>query len=105
MDTTQAVFHGVFWFYLGAFFGVTLEGRLSDALKTKRLGIRFQVELAGLILCIPFIIMMAFVHSLPLMIVAILMFGFATGVYDSNIYGALAILFARVFTFKKDRID
>lgn len=161
MDTTQAVFHGVFWFYLGAFFGVTLGGRLSDALKAKRPGIRFEVELAGLILCIPFIIMMAFVHSLPLMIVAILMFGFATGVYDSNIYaalfdvinprfravatglfgcggcivgalgpavmgflndaftprvsmaslsviavvGALAILFARVFTFKKDRID
>ena len=161
MDTTQAVFHGVFWFYLGAFFGVTLGGRLSDALKAKRPGIRVEVELAGLILCIPFIIMMAFVHSLPLMIVAILMFGFATGVYDSNIYaalfdvinprfravatglfgcggcivgafgpavmgflndaftprvsmaslsviavvGALAILFARVFTFKKDRID
>ena len=161
MDTTQAVFHGVFWFYLGAFFGVTLGGRLSDALKAKRPGIRFEVELAGLILCIPFIIMMAFVHSLPLMIVAILMFGFATGVYDSNIYaalfdvinprfravatglfgcggcivgalgpavmgflndaftprvsmaslsiiavvGALAILCARVFTFKKDRID
>ena len=89
MDTTQAVFHGVFWFYLGAFVGVTLGGRLSDALKAKRPGIRFEVELVGLILCIPFILMMAFVHSLPLMIVAILMFGFATGVYDSNIYAAL----------------
>ena len=89
MGTTQAVFHGVFWFYLGAFVGVTLGGRLSDALKAKRPGIRFEVELVGLILCIPFILMMAFVHSLPLMIVAILMFGFATGVYDSNIYAAL----------------
>ena len=89
MDTTQAVFHGVFWFYLGAFVGVTLGGRLSDALKAKRPGIRFEVELVGLILCVPFILMMAFVHSLPLMIVAILMFGFATGVYDSNIYAAL----------------
>ena len=89
MGTTQAVFHGVFWFYLGAFVGVTLGGSLSDALKAKRPGIRFEVELVGLILCIPFILMMAFVHSLPLMIVAILMFGFATGVYDSNIYAAL----------------
>lgn len=89
METTQAVFHGVFWFYLGAFFGVTLGGRLSDALKIKRPGIRFEVEFVGLALCIPFILMMAFVHSLPLMIVAILMFGFATGVYDSNIYAAL----------------
>ena len=89
MGTTQAVFHGVFWFYLGAFFGVTLGGRLSDALKIRRPGIRFEVEFVGLALCIPFILMMAFVHSLPLMIVAILMFGFATGVYDSNIYAAL----------------
>ena len=89
METTQAVFHGVFWFYLGAFFGVTLGGRLSDALKIRRPGIRFEVEFVGLALCIPFILMMAFVHSLPLMIVAILMFGFATGVYDSNIYAAL----------------
>ena len=89
MGTTQAVFHGVFWFYLGAFVGVTLGGRLSDALKAKRPGIRFEVEFVGLILCIPFILMMAFVHSLPLMIIAILMFGFATGVYDSNIYAAL----------------
>ena len=89
METTQAVFHGVFWFYLGAFFGVTLGGRLSDALKIRRPGIRFEVEFVGLALCIPFILMMAFVHSLPLMIIAILMFGFATGVYDSNIYAAL----------------
>ena len=89
MGTTQAVFHSVFWFYLGAFFGVTLGGRLSDALKIRRPGIRFEVEFVGLALCIPFILMMAFVHSLPLMIVAILMFGFATGVYDSNIYAAL----------------
>ena len=89
MGTTQAVFHGVFWFYLGAFVGVTLGGRLSDALKIRRPGIRLEVEFVGLALCIPFILMMAFVHSLPLMIVAILMFGFATGVYDSNIYAAL----------------
>ena len=89
METTQAVFHGVFWFYLGAFFGVTLGGRISDVLKPRRPGVRFEVEFVGLALCIPFILMMAYVHSLPLMIVAILMFGFATGVYDSNIYAAL----------------
>ena len=89
MDTTQAVFHGVFWFYLGAFVGVTLGGRISDALKSRRPGIRFEVEFIGLALCIPFILMMAYSQSLIPMIAAILMFGFATGVYDSNIYAAL----------------
>ena len=89
MDTAQAVFHGVFWFYLGAFAGVTLGGRVSDALKARRPGVRFEVELAGIVLCIPFIILMAYAQSLALMIVAITMFGFATGIYDSNIYAAL----------------
>lgn len=32
METAQAVFHGVFWFYAGAFIGVTIGGRLSDKL-------------------------------------------------------------------------
>lgn len=89
MDTTQAVFHGVFWFYLGAFVGVTLGGRISDALKSRRPGVRFEVEFVGLALCIPFILMMAYSQSLIPMIIAILLFGFATGVYDSNIYAAL----------------
>ena len=48
MDTTQAVFHGVFWFYLGAFVGVTIGGRVSDALKARRPGVRFEVELVGI---------------------------------------------------------
>lgn len=89
MDTAQSVFHGVFWFYLGAILGVTLGGRLSDALKIRRPGIRFEVEMVGLALCIPFILVMAYSHSLIVMILAIFFFGFATGVYDSNIYAAL----------------
>lgn len=89
MDTAQAVFHGVFWFYLGAFVGVTIGGRVSDALKARRPGVRFEVELVGLAMCIPFILMMAYAQGLVWMIVAILLFGFATGVYDSNLYAAL----------------
>ena len=89
MSDLEAVFHGVFWFYLGALAGVTLGGRISDTLKSRRPGIRFEVEFIGLSLCIPFVLMMAYSQSLVLMITAILLFGFATGVYDSNIYAAL----------------
>lgn len=89
MEKPQALFHAVFWFYLGAFVGVTLAGRISDALKARREAIRFEVELVGILLCIPFILMMASVHNLVLMIIAIFFFGFATGVYDSNLYAAL----------------
>jgi len=89
MAPSTAVFHGVFWFYLGAFIGVTLSGRISDRLKPTRPAIRFEVELAGILLCIPFILIMSRAQGLGLMIAAVLLFGFATGVYDSNLYAAL----------------
>ena len=89
MAPLTAVFHGLFWFYLGAFIGATLAGRFSDKKKTSRPYIRFEVELTGILLCIPFILIMSRATGLGLMIVTILLFGFSTGVYDSNLYAAL----------------
>lgn len=89
MAPTTAVFHAVFWFYAGAFAGVTLSGRVSDVLKPRIQTIRFDVELCGILLCIPFILVIALAGSLPVMIGALLLFGFATGIYDSNLYAAL----------------
>lgn len=89
MPAATAVFHAVFWFYAGAFAGVTLSGRISDKLKPKRPFVRFEVELAGLLLCIPFILLIAGTSKLVPMIGGLLFFGFATGVYDSNLYAAL----------------
>lgn len=89
MPATTAVFHAVFWFYLGAFIGVTLAGRVSDKLRPKRTGVRFETVFVGIMLCIPFILLMAWARSLPLMIFSVTLFGFATGVYDSNLYASL----------------
>lgn len=89
MAPSTAVFHGVFWFYLGAFIGATISGRLSDKLKPKRPYVRFEVELAGILLCIPYILIIAGTSMLPVMIASLAMFGFATGVYDSNLYAAM----------------
>ena len=89
MAPSAAVFHAVFWFYAGAFAGVTLSGRLSDKLRPRIKTIRFDVELCGILLCIPFILIIALTGNLPVMIGALLLFGFATGVYDSNLYAAL----------------
>ena len=89
MPHATAVFHGVFWFYVGAFVGVTLSGRFSDKLKPTRPYVRFEVELFGILLCVPFILVIAGTGSLVLMIIALCCFGFATGVYDSNLYAAL----------------
>ena len=57
--------------------------------RLKRQTIRFEVELAGILLCIPFILIMSKATGLTVMIITILLFGFATGVYDSNLYAAL----------------
>lgn len=89
MPLATAVFHAVFWFYIGAFAGVTLAGRVSDRLKPVRSGIRYEVELAGILLCVPCILLMAWAQNLPVMIISVTLFGFATGVYDSNLYASL----------------
>ena len=89
MAQTTATFHAVLWFYAGSLAGATLAGRISDRLKQRRPAARFEVELAGLLLCIPSILIMVFAHSLPMVIVGILLFGFASGVYDSNLYAAM----------------
>lgn len=89
MSPAAAVFHGVFWFYLGAFVGVSLSGRISDRLKNTRPYIRFEVELVGILLCIPFILLISGTSVLSLMIIGLALFGFTTGIYDSNLYAAL----------------
>ncbi len=89
MSSVQVVFHATFWFYAGALAGVTLGGRLSDKLRKVRNTIRIDIELVGLLLCIPFILTMAYSQNPALLFASLLLFGFATGIYDSNLYAAL----------------
>ena len=89
MTNGQVAFHSTCWFYLGAFLGVMLGGRISDKLKTVRPAVRFEIELVGMMLFVPFILFMALASSLPAMCLAIGLFGFSTGVYDSNLYASL----------------
>lgn len=89
MTAASASFHGVFWFYLGAVVGVFAGGRLSDRFAASRPQVRFDVNIAGLMLCIPGLLLSAFAPTAALCIVGTSLFGFATGVYDSNIYASL----------------
>lgn len=91
MTAASASFHGVFWFYLGAVAGVFAGGRVSDrfAVVLGRPKVRFDVNAAGLILCVPGLLLSAFAPNAALCIVGTAFFGVATGVYDSNIYASL----------------
>ena len=91
MTAASASFHGVFWFYLGAVAGVFAGGRVSDrfAVALGRPQTRFDVNVVGLALCIPGLLLSAFAPTAALCIAGTALFGFATGVYDSNIYASL----------------
>lgn len=91
MTAASASFHGVFWFYLGAVAGVFAGGRVSDrfAVALGRPQARFDVNAVGLALCIPGLLLSAFAPTAALCIAGTALFGFATGVYDSNIYASL----------------
>ena len=89
ITAASASFHAVFWFYLGAVIGVTAGGRVSDKFAMKRPQVRFDVNAAGLVLCVPGLLLSAFAPTAALCILGTALFGFATGVYDSNIYASL----------------
>ena len=89
MTAASASFHGVFWFYLGAVVGVFAGGRVSDRLASSRPQVRFDVNTAGLALCVPGLLLAAFAPTAALCVAGTALFGFATGVYDSNIYASL----------------
>ena len=91
MTAASASFHGVFWFYLGAVVGVFAGGRVSDrfAVALGRPQTRFDVNAAGLVLCVPGLLLSAFAPTASLCIAGTALFGFATGVYDSNIHASL----------------
>ena len=89
MTAASASFHGVFWFYLGAVVGVFAGGRVSDRFAALRPQVRFDVNAAGLALCVPGLLASAFAPTAALCVAGTALFGFATGVYDSNIYASL----------------
>ncbi len=89
VTAASAAFHAVFWFYLGAVAGVFAGGRVSDRFAAHRPQTRFDVNAAGLVLCVPGLLLSAFAPTASLCIAGTALFGFATGVYDSNIYASL----------------
>jgi len=89
VTAAAASFHAVFWFYLGAAIGVFAGGRVSDRFAPRAPQARFDVNIAGLALCVPGLLLTAFAPSPALCILGTAVFGFATGVYDSNIYASL----------------
>lgn len=85
----RAGFDSTFYHHLAAFAGVMTGARIADKLATKISGIRGWVQMIGLLLGAPFIIMMSKSESILIIYGALTMFGFFRGIYDSNLFAAL----------------
>jgi len=86
---TRAGFDSTFYHFVAAFFGVLTGARISDLLAKKYFGIRGFVQMLGLLIGAPFIIMIGKSDSILMIYLALALFGFCRGIYDSNIFAAL----------------
>lgn len=89
LPLATAAFQAVFVHYLFAFAGVLLGGWWSDRRAIARPVVRLHVGAAGLVLAAPFIFLLGHAETLPVVYVALAVFGLFRGVYDANIFAAL----------------
>ncbi len=89
MSVTLAGFSAVAYHYVFALFGVFVGGRLSDRWASRRRAIRMEFEWLGLLLASPFIFWMGRADGAFTCCLAMGLFGFFRGFYDSNLWTAL----------------
>jgi len=69
--------------------GVLSGGVLADRLASQRAGGRMITQATGLALGVPFIFLAGWTVSVPLLILALIGFGYFKGLYDANIWASL----------------
>ena len=89
MSLSSAGFHSMFYTHLFAFVGVILAGRYSDRLAKKNPGVRMLMQGIGLLVAVPFIVMMGNSTVLPIIYIGFAGFGFARAFFDGNTYTVL----------------
>ena len=89
LSLSQAGFHSMFYTHLFAFAGVILAGKYSDIIARKNPASRLLLQGFGLLLAVPFIIMMGNSHTLLLIYIGFAGFGFGRAFFDANTYTIL----------------
>lgn len=84
-----AGFHATFWHHVAALAGVLVGGRLADRWAESARVHRLHVQIVGLLLGVPFIFLMGWSISIPIVFFALAMFGLFRGLYDSNLFASL----------------
>jgi len=86
---SRAGFDSTFYHFLAAFFGVMAGATIADKLAQRYFGIRGFIQMIGLYAGAPFIYIMSRSESFLIIYLALTLFGFCRGLYDSNIFAAL----------------
>lgn len=89
LTPTTAAFHAVFWFFAGALVGIAIASRISDHVAKNRPTFRMEMNLIGLTMAAPFVLMVVNVPGLMACCIALFFYGMAQGVYDSNFFAAI----------------
>lgn len=89
LSTASAGFSSMFYHHALAAAGVLLGGRISDKLALKRRTARIEVEIVGLLLGAPFILLMSVTGNFWVCCAGLAGFGLFRGIYDSNLYAVL----------------
>ena len=89
LTLASAAFHAVFWSSIGSMASLLLTARLTDWLIVRRLTIRFETTIVGMILCVVTVLGIAAARSLPLCCCGLFAFGFARGVLECTVYPAM----------------
>ena len=89
MSVTRAAIVGTFYIQVGSVTGTLAGGFLADFWRRFALGGRVATQAAGLLVGDPAVYYCGVADSTNGLIVAMVVFGFCKGVYDSNIWAAI----------------
>ncbi len=89
MSVTYAGFSSLIYHHIGAFIGVMVGSRVADKLAKKDPKKRLVIQSVALIGGAPFIFMMGFAGNQAITYIALAIFGFMRGIYNSNIFASL----------------
>jgi MFS family permease len=89
MSLAMAGLSGTAYLQIASVLGVISGGMLADRLVRRYRGGRMMAQAAGLLLGVPFIFLTGWTLSVPILIIALIGFGYFKGFYDANIWASL----------------
>jgi MFS family permease len=89
MSLSMAGLNATFYLQVASVLGVITGGFLADKLARKFRGGRMMAQALGLMCGVPFIFLTGWTLSVPILILALVGFGYFKGLYDANLWASL----------------